>query len=131
MSALAPRFLLLAALFGFVLSAAVPTRADETRKGRSGTAFVVHKDGLLVTCAHVVRGAMEVEVRLGKDTFPAKVIATDQIRNLAVLQVKAKDLKPLVMRVEPGALGQEVRAIGFPLTMTLGEGLKMTRGTFS
>ena len=123
------RFLI--ALLGVACLTTGPARAETSRKGRSGTAFVVHKDGLLVTCAHVVRGATEIEVMLGNKALAAQVVAQDQIRDLALLRVKEKRLKPLVLRANPGLVGQEVRAFGYPLTNSLGESMKVTRGSFS
>jgi S1-C subfamily serine protease len=98
----------------------------------SGTAFVVHPAGVLVTCAHVVRGATDVQVHFGDTSYSAKVVAFDSARDLAVLKVDATGLPCLPLgdsdRVE---LGQDVRALGFPLSNVLGETLKITRGTIA
>lgn len=98
----------------------------------SGTAFVVAANGVLVTCAHVVEDANEVEVILGEKTYTAKVIDTDEATDLAVLKIEAKDLQSLPLADSDAALlGQDVRAVGYPLSDVLGTGVKVTRGTIS
>lgn len=96
----------------------------------TGSAFVVHADGYLVTCAHVVRGASKVTVKLGEKTLTAKVLAEDRSSDLALLQVEGKGLPALPLadsdKVEQA---QEVRAVGFPLSDVLGSSVKVTSGT--
>jgi hypothetical protein len=98
----------------------------------TGTAFVVHRSGYLVSCAHVVAGATRVEVTIGGDRYPATVALFDKANDLAVLKIMAKDLPELPLADSDAVeLGQDVRAIGFPLSDVLGESLKATRGTVS
>lgn len=98
----------------------------------SGTGFVVDESGLLVTCAHVVDNALEVKVRLDKAVFPAQVIATDPINDLALLKISATNLKALTLAPPDSIeLGQEVRSIGYPLKELLGNSVKITRGMLS
>ena len=107
----------------------LPVRA-ETRS--TGTAFVVHSDGLLLTCFHVVKGAGRIDVRLNGKVYPAMVVGTDPAHDFALLQVDASSLPALPwIKAEDVELGEEVRAFGFPLTSALGSSLKVTRGTIS
>lgn len=107
--------------------------------GGTGTAFVVHPDGYLVTNAHVAarNGQLyydkaEIEVVLGEATYAARVVAVDADHDLAVLKIDAKKLSPLPLGDAKGVeLGDEVRAFGFPLSGVTGESLKITRGTIS
>lgn len=102
-----------------------------SREG-SGTAFVVTSDGVLVTCAHVIEDANEIEVQLGKETYSAEVIDIDEATDLAILKIDAKQLKTLPLADSDAAqLGQDVRAVGYPLSDVLGTGVKVTRGTIS
>lgn len=102
-----------------------------SREG-SGTAFVVSPDGVLVTCAHVIEDAKEIEVQLGDKTYFAEVIDVDEETDLAILKIDAKKLKPLPLADSDIAqLGQDVRAVGYPLSDVLGTGVKVTRGTIS
>jgi S1-C subfamily serine protease len=104
---------------------------DKTGEG-SGTAFVVHSDGYLVTCEHVIRSAAKVEVTINQRTFPARVLAADRKHDLAVLKIDAKGLKALALgNSDQVQLAEEVRAVGFPLSDVLGTSVKVTRGTIS
>ncbi len=96
----------------------------------TGTGFVVNADGYLMTCAHVVRGATKITVHLGDKDYPAEVKVFEPGKDLAVLHIAATGLTPLPLcdsdKVE---LGQDIRAIGYPLSDMLGESVKITRGT--
>jgi serine protease Do len=82
-----------------------------------GSGFIISKDGLVLTNAHVVAGDGEVTVRLAdaKREFKAKVIGADERTDIAVLKIDAKDL-PTVKLGKSSALqpGEWVAAIGSP-----------------
>ena len=57
----------------------------------TGSAFVIDEDGHLLTNAHVVEGADEVQVTLGGDdaeTLDAEVLGTDPSTDVALLEVE-------------------------------------------
>ncbi|MGL4551240.1 MAG: trypsin-like peptidase domain-containing protein, partial [Gemmataceae bacterium] len=101
------------------------------RKG-TGTGFVVHADGYLITCAHVVDGATKIDVAVGGRSFPGTVQAIDHAQDLALVRIPANGL-PTVPLGDSGAveLGAEVWAVGFPLSSVLGDNIKITKGTLS
>jgi hypothetical protein len=108
-----------------------PAAAPQERKG-TGTGFVVHSDGYLVTCAHVVADAVKVEVAIGGLTYPANVLAVDGDNDLAVVRINGRNLPTLALGNSDAAeVGMELRAFGFPLSSVLGDNLKVTRGTLS
>ncbi len=110
------------------------TRLAGTGGGRqgSGTAFVVHRDGLLVTCAHVVRGATKVNVTLGGNSWPGDVVGLDDRHDLALVRIAASKLPALPLAdSDQVRLAEEVRAVGFPLSDVLGTSVKITRGSIS
>jgi serine protease Do len=81
-----------------------------------GSGFIVASDGLILTNAHVVRGAKEVTVKLAdRREFAAKVLGSDAKTDIAVLRIDAKDL-PTVPLGDSRALrpGEWVLAIGSP-----------------
>ena len=109
------------------------TLGGEKESGEaSGTGFVVTPDGVLVTCAHCVRGTTEIVAHLGQQAYPAKVIAYDGAHDVALVKIQAGNLLYLPLfdseRVE---LAQDVRAFGFPLSDRLGETIKITRGSIA
>lgn len=95
----------------------------------AGTGFIITADGRIVTNAHVVDGADEVEVTLSDGRkLPAEVIGIDRATDIAVLQIKADDL-PYVEFGESDDLkvGENVIAIGNPF----GLGTTVTTGIVS
>jgi len=110
---------------------ATPSLADGPSEW-TGTAFLVSADGILVTCAHVVEGAITIEVHLGKKVYSAKVLAYNSDIDLAVLKITARNL-PYLQFCDSDLvqLAQEVRVVGYPLSDVLGESVKISRGTIS
>ena len=81
-----------------------------------GSGFIVSKDGLILTNAHVVRDAREVTVRLNdRREFTAKVVGIDTRSDVAVLKIDANNL-PTVRTGAPASVepGDWVLAIGSP-----------------
>jgi len=82
-----------------------------------GAGFVIDKDGLIATNLHVIGEARPIFVSLadGKRFEATEIYATDRAMDLAVIRIKAVDLKPLELG-DSDALkqGQEVVAVGNP-----------------
>ena len=79
----------------------------------------------------VVRGSVKVVVHLGDKDYPATVTAYDPVgKDLALLHVDASNL-PVVPLADSDKveLGEDIRALGFPLSDVLGESIKITRGS--
>ena len=100
--------------------------APDREAQSQGSGFILSSDGFLITNAHVVEGADEVNVRLSdRREFKAKVIGSDKRTDVALLKIDAKDL-PKVSIGDPEKLkvGEWVVAIGKPFglenTMTAG-----------
>ncbi len=87
-----------------------------TRKGHgAGAGTIWHSDGLIITNAHVVRqDEVEVIISAG-EPLPAKVLAHDPQRDLAVLSIAAHNLPAVSVgdtrNLQPGQL---VMALGHP-----------------
>jgi serine protease Do len=81
-----------------------------------GSGVIISPDGYIVTNNHVVDGAMQVRVTLhDRRTFPAKVIGTDKLTDLAVVKIDAKDLPTIAWGDSTKLIaGQSVLAIGNP-----------------
>jgi len=81
-----------------------------------GSGFIVSSDGHILTNAHVVKGASEVNVKLtDRREFAAKVVGTDPRTDVALLKIDAKNL-PTVRIGDPSKVkvGQWVVAMGSP-----------------
>ncbi|MGA9463844.1 MAG: trypsin-like peptidase domain-containing protein [Terracidiphilus sp.] len=95
-----------------------------------GSGFILDRAGHVLTNNHVIEGANRgVDVQLSnKRHYAAKVIGTDKVHDLALLQIDASNLEPVTLADSSQlAVGQKVYAIGNPF----GLGGTMTRGIIS
>lgn len=81
-----------------------------------GSGFIVSADGLVLTNAHVVKGASEVVVKLtDRREFRAKVLGSDPKTDVAVLKIDAKNLPTVRLgSTRDLQVGEWVLAIGSP-----------------
>lgn len=81
-----------------------------------GSGFIVSPDGLVLTNAHVVKGASDVTVKLtDRREFRAKVLGADLKTDVAVLKIDAKDLPTVRLgSTRDLQVGEWVLAIGSP-----------------
>ena len=92
----------------------------------TGTGVILSGDGYLVTNAHVVENAAAVSIELPAGrSFPAALVGSDAVSDLAVLHIDADNLIAATFG-DSGSLkvGDSVAAIGDPLGKSL-------RGTFT
>ena len=92
----------------------------------TGTGVILSGDGYLVTNAHVVENASAVSIELTDGrSFPAALVGSDAVSDLAVLHIDADNLIAATFG-DSGSLkvGDSVAAIGDPLGKSL-------RGTFT
>lgn len=87
------------------------------RKSQSmGSGFIYSADGFIITNHHVIADADQIIVKLNdKRELDAKLIGSDPSSDIALLKIKAKNLKPVkVGNSENLKVGQWVLAIGSP-----------------
>jgi len=87
-----------------------------TQEG-AGSGWIMDEDGHIVTNNHVVQGARSITVTLADErTFPADVVGTDALTDLAVLKVDAQSLAGLAIGDSSRLrVGDWVLAVGNPL----------------
>jgi len=97
-----------------------------------GSGVIISRDGYVVTNYHVVQDAISVEVQLrDQRSFPARVVASDEPSDIAVLKVAATGLPALPWgdsdKVE---VGQQVFAIGNPFNLddSVSKGIVSAKG---
>jgi S1-C subfamily serine protease len=92
-----------------------------------GSGFIIDRDGHVLTNYHVIADARQVEVTMhNRKKYRATVVGTDRSHDLAVIQIKAPDLNPMVLGDSRNLqVGQKVYAIGNPfgLSGTLTSGI--------
>jgi S1-C subfamily serine protease len=95
-----------------------------------GSGFILDKAGHVLTNFHVVEGANRgIQVKLSNGrSYSAKVVGTDRVHDLALLQIDAPNLEPVTLADSSGlSVGQKVYAIGNPFGLSG----TMTRGIIS
>ena len=87
----------------------VPVRGE-------GSGFIIDANGIVLTNAHVVKGASDVTVKLtDRREFRAKVLGMDPKTDIAVLKIDAKNLPTVKLGNSRGLkVGDWVLAIGSP-----------------
>jgi len=92
-----------------------------------GSGFILDKEGHVLTNFHVIADARQIEVTLhNRKKYKATIVGTDRSHDLAVVQIKASDLTPMVLGDSHNLqVGQKVYAIGNPfgLSGTLTRGI--------
>ncbi len=87
----------------------------------SGSGVIIHEDGYILTCHHVVDGARSVTVQLsdGVSTYAAALVGSDESSDLAVLKIQPVEGQPLTAAKHGKSSylvkGEVVVAIGNPL----------------
>lgn len=106
----------------------------------SATAFAISLDGYIVTSQHVVNGANSIKVTglNGNffDKYNVKIVIEDKNNDLAILKIEDESLNiigtiPFTIKTGLSNVGEEVFALGYPLTTTMGEEIKLTDGIIS
>jgi serine protease Do len=92
-----------------------PPEADAEQSG-VGSGFVIESDGYILTNAHVVDGAREINVKFSdKHELAARVIGVDPLSDMALIKVDAHNLPTVkIGHADTLRVGQWVLAIGSP-----------------
>ena len=100
----------------------------------SGTAFIVHPDGLLLTAHHVIDEATSITVSCNGRPAVAEIVRSSSATiDLAVLEADGVGAESY-LRLSPQSvpsLGDDVFTIGYPTPDLLGTDPKYTNGTVS
>jgi len=98
-----------------------PQSRDQTSAG-IGSGFIIRADGVILTNAHVVAGATKISVAMRDgQTYSAKLLGSDELNDLAVLQINARNLPVATMGTSRQLLiGEWAIAIGNPYGFVLG-----------
>lgn len=104
----------------------------------TGTGFALTSN-YIVTNYHVVEEAKSISVQGINGNFNNKyratVIATDKVNDLAILRVDGVNISnasiPYSVKTTISEVGEDVFVLGYPLTSTMGDEIKLTTGVIS
>lgn len=105
----------------------------------SGTGFAL-KNGYIVTNYHVIENAKSISIQGIKGDFSSKynaiIIAADKYNDLALLQISDNSFNgfgsiPYNVKTSVSDVGEEIFVLGYPLTSTMGDEIKLTTGVIS
>ena len=98
------------------------------------------KNGYLATNYHVIENAKSIQVQGINGNFSIKykasVVATDKNNDLAVLRINDPSFSgfgsiPYNVKSSQVDVGEEIFVLGYPLTVTMGDEIKLTTGVIS
>ena len=105
----------------------------------SGTGFALN-NGYVVTNYHVIEDAKSINISGINSNFntsyTASVVATDKINDLAIIKITDSRFYgfgslPYAIDMNQSEVGDDVFVLGYPLTQTMGEEVKLTNGIIS
>lgn len=115
------------------------SRNINNSKGWTGTGFAL-LNGYIATNWHVVRGASNINVTGISGNFNiyynATLIAKDETNDLAIIKIDDYSFKdftsiPYSIKTSTCDVGEDIYVLGYPLTATMGEEIKLTTGVIS
>ena len=95
-----------------------------------GSGFVIQQNGYILTNYHVIKNATRITITVpGRQTVSARLITTDQEKDLAILQVSLGNLTALpIASSETVQVLDSVTVLGYPLPDELGTALSASDG---
>lgn len=102
----------------------------------TGTGWAVLNNHI-VTNYHVIDGARTISIKgVNGDfsrSYDASVVATDKDNDLAILRLNNATISniPYGVSTTPVEVGQEIFVLGYPMTDTMGDEIKLTNGIIS
>jgi S1-C subfamily serine protease len=98
----------------------------------TGSGFFINQKGHMITNAHVINGCKAITFLQDSREAAATVTSTDQMNDLAILKSRKQVSRQFVpIRQSSPKIGEQIYAIGFPLSNLLGKSPKVTSGIIS
>lgn len=103
--------------FGDMFKGQSPEGMQSQPRVGTGSGVIINDKGYIVTNNHVIDNADDVEVTLyNNESYKATVIGTDPTTDLALLQIKAENLKTMsLVNSDDVEVGEWVLAVGNPM----------------
>jgi len=112
----------------------------KSTKQSTGTGFAISSNGYIATCNHVIDGATSIKVKgIGGNfakEYNAKVISADVNNDLAIIKIEDASFTtlgiiPYTIKATTSEVGSNIFLLGYPLTATMGDEIKLTDGIIS
>lgn len=106
----------------------------------SGTGFALNEYGYIVTNDHVIKNTEDIFVRgINSDfenKYKAKIVLRDNKNDLAIIKIidnriQIFDAPPYSFNKTVSEVGESVFTLGYPLSTTMGDEIKVTSGIIS
>ena len=97
----------------------------------SGSGFFVTDQGHVVSNEHVVGVCKKVKAyEAGKEIY-LDILATDSVNDIGLVKGEFKNKQYLNIKTDGAELGEDIIAFGYPLSQTLSDSVKLTKGIVS
>ncbi len=95
-----------------------------------GSGFVIQQNGYVLTNYHVIKNATRITITVpGRQAVSARLVTTDQEKDLAILQVSLRNLAALPIASSEGVqILDSITVLGYPLPDELGTALSASDG---
>ena len=104
-------------------------KEDKTKNNPGvGSGFFISGSGHIVTNFHVVGDSEDIKVQFEGDEIKAKVLATDQRLDLALIKIDKKNINFIKFSNKSPFKSQEILVAGFPFGKAISDDLKITGG---
>lgn len=106
-------------------------KKDDVKKESNpgvGSGFFISDSGHIVTNFHVVADSKDIKVQYENDEIKAKVLATDQRLDLALIKIDKKNNDFVKFSNKSPFKSQEILVAGFPFGKAISDDLKITGG---
>lgn len=116
------------------------TFSSSNNEKSSGTGFAISSNGYIVTNHHVIDKAKSIEVKGVNGNFTrklnAELVVSDEKNDLAIIKINDPSFSslgsiPYSVRQGVADVGENVFVLGYPLTSSMGEEVKLTNGIVS
>lgn len=104
----------------------------------SGTGFFLSQNGYIITNQHVIDGAKTIKVTSinsnHNKSYTARVEVSDKQNDLAIIKITDLFTAPTIpysFKFSQSSIGENCWVLGYPLTQTMGEDIKLTNGIIS
>ena len=108
-----------------------PIKEDELIIIGSGSGFFVSDQGHVASNEHVIGVCQKVKAyEEGIEIF-LNILATDMVNDIGLVKGKFNNKNYLSIKAEGAELGEDIVVFGYPLSQTLSDSVKLTKGIVS